>query len=82
MYRERKAIEGNRIQKYGVGIDKDRRQEYFDGFTAEEDQVVLLDPDRGFEPQTPTEKHIRYDEVFQVLDQASAEDLDHVMSKM
>lgn len=43
---------------------QDNRQDYFDNLELEERQVLLIDPDNGFEPKrSRSEKHIGYDEI-------------------
>ena len=49
------------------------RQEYFEGFRGDEDQVVLVDPDVGFEPQKCTERHVRFCEIDRIVRQISNE---------
>jgi hypothetical protein len=48
------------------------REQYFSGFSAEENQVVFLDPDNGFEPhKSRSEKHVLYADVDSVLKETS-----------
>ena len=50
------------------------RQEYFEGFRGDKDQVVLVDPDIGFEPQKKcTERHVRFCEIDRIFRQISNE---------
>jgi len=50
----------------------DRRQEYFDGFSSELDQVILVDPDNGFEPKKSfSDKHLLFSELDRILNQIS-----------
>jgi hypothetical protein len=57
---------------HGEGTPVGNRAEYFSGFDAGLDQVVLVDPDNGFEPKKSCgPKHVRYADVAQVLDQLS-----------
>jgi hypothetical protein len=52
-------------------LTQDGRSEYFTGFDTEDDQLVFLDPDNGFEPQTCTAQHVRYEDVARVLRQVT-----------
>lgn len=48
------------------------RRQYFEGFTSEIDQIVLIDPDNGFEPhKSYSDKHLLFSELDQVLGQIS-----------
>ena len=48
------------------------RLSYFDGFSDAVDQVVLVDPDNGLEPQKSySEKHLLYSELNHILTQLS-----------
>ena len=66
---------------YSVDVHSDdylqsveKRHEYFNGFCSEIDQVVLVDPDNGLEPQKSfSEKHLLYSELNQVLMQVTEE---------
>jgi len=51
------------------------RPDYFGSIDASNDQIVLLDPDIGFEPSTCTDKHLGYEDVETVLDQVSEDSL-------
>lgn len=54
-------------------LTKQNRKAYFTGLTNNEDQVVLLDPDNGFEPGKKfNEKHVTYSEITTILDQLSS----------
>ena len=44
------------------------RRDYFDGIPSDRPQVIFLDPDTGFEPQTATDAHIKHKEVQRVLE--------------
>jgi len=49
-----------------------RRRVYFDGFSRDTDQVVLVDPDNGFEPQKSySDKHLLFSELDSILSQIS-----------
>ena len=49
-----------------------RRREYFNGFSRDSDQVVLIDPDNGFEPQKSySDKHLLFSELDSILSQIS-----------
>lgn len=46
------------------------RSEYFDGFSTEPAQLILVDPDNGFEPKKSfSNKHLRFSELDQILEQ-------------
>lgn len=48
------------------------RQRYFSGFSADRNQVILLDPDNGFRPDgSAHNKHILYSDIDYVLEQIS-----------
>lgn len=49
------------------------RREYFDGFRGDKDQVVLVDPDIGFEPLKSSydERHVRFREINRIAEQIS-----------
>lgn len=48
------------------------RMEYFTGFNADLDQIVLLDPDNGFEPEKSCHyKHVSYTDVVKILEQVT-----------
>lgn len=67
--------------RYNVSLHKDatyftnkNRSEYFSDFINHENQLVLLDPDNGFEPEMSfNEKHVRYTDISQILEQLSDE---------
>ena len=51
---------------------KQNRNDYFKGISNFGDQVVLLDPDNGFEPKgSYSEKHVTYSEIETILHQLS-----------
>ncbi len=55
-------------------ITNQNRPEYFSGFAKRDSQIVFLDPDNGFEPlKSCSEKHVKYKDITQVLDQLSGE---------
>lgn len=57
-------------EKYLQSVEE--RHDYFNGFSSEVDQVVLVDPDNGFEPQKSfSEKHLLYSELNYILMQIS-----------
>ena len=39
------------------------RRDYFSDFSADQPQIVFLDPDTGFSPSRPTESHVTHSEV-------------------
>lgn len=53
-------------------LDQDSRIEYFQGFSSDVDQVVLIDPDNGLEPRKSfSDKHLLFSELDYVLGQVS-----------
>lgn len=57
-------------------IKRNSRKLYFTGLTNDEKQIVFLDPDSGFEPERSfSEKHVRYSEIFSILEQISFESI-------
>lgn len=57
-------------------ITRDNREQYFSGLNNKEDQIVFLDPDNGFEPETSfSEKHVRYSEIVSILGQLSSQSI-------
>lgn len=57
-------------EKYLPSVDK--RHDYFNDLSSKVDQVVLVDPDNGFEPQKSfSEKHLLYSELNHILMQVS-----------
>jgi len=50
--------------------EKNRRNEYFEGFSADSVQLILIDPDNGFEPRKSySNKHFLFSELDQILEQ-------------
>ena len=74
-----KTLPGYTGAAYGVSLHRGSEllsnathKHYFAGLEASCDQLVLLDPDNGFEPEgSCTTQHVRYEDVGQVLDQLS-----------
>ena len=72
-----KALPGHTGAEYEVLLHRgsellsnQSRRHYFADLGASCDQLVLLDPDNGFEPEKScTTQHVRYEDVRQVLDQ-------------
>jgi hypothetical protein len=61
-----------RLTLHNAGIAAVDRSEYFAGLDCGRDQVVLVDPDNGFEPETTWgDKHVRYSDVRFILGQVS-----------
>ena len=53
-------------------INSRNRVEYFSGISVAGEQVLLLDPDNGFEPEKSiNEKHVAYDDISRILEQVS-----------
>ena len=53
---------------------RELRRNYFEGFSKDTDQVVLVDPDNGFEPRKSfSDKHLLFSELDHVLEQISKE---------
>ena len=53
-------------------ITNNNRTTYFSGLSSKEDQLLLLDPDNGFEPEKSfNEKHILYSDISYILEQIS-----------
>lgn len=53
-------------------ITNQNRRQYFSGFLADENQLLFLDPDNGFEPeQSYNEKHVLYSDIASLLGQIS-----------
>lgn len=59
------------LHKPDIHFDRWNRLGYFDGITPGARHLVFADPDNGFEPLHCNEKHIRFDEVARVMDDAS-----------
>ena len=63
-----------KLHNFDKIITRDNRNSYFLGLNSEENQVVFLDPDNGFQPETRyKEKHVCYSEVLSILQQISSE---------
>jgi len=61
------------LHKSDTPFTKRNRQLYFSGLSDHEDQIVLLDPDNGFEAERScSEKHVMYSEITDLLDQLSS----------
>ena len=59
-----------RLHRGSELLSNQSRRHYFADLDASCDQLVLLDPDNGFEPEKScTTQHVRYKDVRQVLDQ-------------
>ena len=53
-------------------ITNTNRKTYFSGLSHKEDQLLLLDPDNGFEPEKSfNEKHVLYSDLSYILEQVS-----------
>ena len=64
------------LHKPNEYVSKKDRLLYFTGIASNENQLVFIDPDNGFEPEKLfNEKHVRYSEVFSTLDQISSESI-------
>ena len=62
------------LHKGTTYFTNENRNEYFSDFKNSENQLVLLDPDNGFEPETIlNEKHVRYTDITKILEQLSDE---------
>lgn len=60
------------LHKGEMLFKNDQRFSYFKGFDGAENQVILLDPDNGFEPKSScNEKHVRYSDLSWILEQVS-----------
>ena len=60
------------LHKPGMDLTSRNRTEYFSDICAEEDHVLFLDPDNGFEPEkSHCEKHVLYSDVETILKQIS-----------
>lgn len=54
-------------------ITNQNRETYFSGLSPDEDQLLLIDPDIGFEPEKSFSKnHILYTDIVNILEQISA----------
>ncbi|RJP24366.1 MAG: hypothetical protein C4520_04170 [Candidatus Abyssobacteria bacterium SURF_5] len=64
---------------YSLGIHKKEsgffsngiRNQYFSGFSTADDQLLLLDPDTGFEPRNSSKKHVLYSDISSICNQIS-----------
>jgi hypothetical protein len=64
-------IELHKEETYITAIN---RRQYFSDLSPDTRQVLFLDPDNGFEPETSyNEKHVLYSEVANLIDQTSPE---------
>ena len=62
------------LHKGEAFITNKNRAEYFSGLTAENKQVLFLDPDNGFEPEkSRNEKHVLYGDIQTILEHVSEE---------
>jgi hypothetical protein len=62
-----------RLYKPYENLTNSNRVSYFSNITDGPDQVLFLDPDNGFEPESSfNEKHVRYAEVEHILSKLSA----------
>lgn len=62
------------LHKDAAYFSSENRNEYFSDFTNKKNQLVLLDPDNGFEPeQSLNDKHVGYSDVTHILEQISDE---------
>ncbi len=52
-------------------ITNKNRRKYFSGLSSKEEQLLFLDPDNGFEPEKPSEKHVFYSDISYILEQIS-----------
>lgn len=73
-----KSLPGRTNSKYRVNlynegeyITNQNRKAYFSGLSSEEDQLLFLDPDIGFEPEKFSEKHVLYSDLSDILEQIS-----------
>lgn len=65
------VVELHKVETY---LTNHNRKEYFSAISAEEKQVLFLDPDNGFEPKkSGNEKHVLYKDLDDILDQVSEE---------
>jgi hypothetical protein len=62
------------LHKNNTHITDKNREPYFSGFSNTLKQLILLDPDNGFEPEKSfSEKHVLYSDITQILQQISDE---------
>jgi hypothetical protein len=60
------------LHKPDIFFSRSNRSEYFSGFSIQENHIIFLDPDNGFEPEKSRgKKHILYSEIDTILDQVS-----------
>lgn len=60
------------LHKNGSYFTDSNRKDYFSGVSKEEDQLLFLDPDNGFEPEEScNEKHVKYSDIAYLLEQIS-----------
>lgn len=65
-----------RLHRDASHVTKNNRNETFSGIDSKQDQIVFLDPDNGLEPKRFfTEKHVRYSELTQILEQLTPESI-------
>ena len=58
------------LHKKDMYISNSNRSEYFSALKTGNRQLLLLDPDNGFEPEKSiTEKHVSYKDISSILDQ-------------
>jgi len=61
------------LYKAGCHFPEPGRWDYFEGLRGGKKQVVLVDPDVGFEPpKSYSEKHVRFDEVERIVQRISS----------
>ena len=60
------------FHKPNIHLNHISRDSYFSGFNDSVNEMVFLDPDNGFEPEKScSEKHARYKDITQILEQVS-----------
>jgi hypothetical protein len=74
--RELPSVTGSKygivLHKPDVSFTNQNRKAYFSDFSVSKDQVVLLDPDNGFEPKKSlNRKHVSYTDIKEILHQIS-----------
>ena len=52
------------------------RGDYFSGMDLKEKQILFFDPDVGFEPKSPSKKHICYSDIASVWEQVKDDELE------
>jgi hypothetical protein len=61
------------LHNCGTYITNQNRKIYFSGLLSNEDQLLLVDPDIGFEPEKSFSKqHVLYADIVNILEQVSA----------